>query len=677
MLVLKRISCENEESTNLTSKRKSRATVKRRDRRNKLKSLRTKIQQLPDSNETNTKSTEVSIDNLILDKPPEIGNDKHIQVSNILEEYTKMSDNISRDDVLAARQAKKLAKQKGKDKNVSETKDIIDEKKAESEQVALNLKEVKEEVKVNIKTNSPKSKDEVDRAKVDPMAISDKSKEQIKAERAEKKAAKQIKKKGAGDKAVTVDKPINKENQDKQKPLNEDMTVKDVVETLREIVTVAKDIKDVTEKPLPETTGKAEESGKSKAELKAERRAKQEAQRALKQAAQEQKVAKPKEEVKATLDKDTASKDGKISEPKSTKKSKPKSQSSHRVNWFQHLYKDVDNESIKSIAINSHLHPAIIKLGVQLASRVVTGSNARCIALLDALKKMVRDYTLPAKTEFARGLESHLVASLGYLWASRPPSASQENAVKFFRYHLTQLPNNVDEFDAKKTLQEEIDRYIREQIDMAGEAISITVRNKISNGDNILTYGCSSLIERILREAWAAGVHFRTVVVGNRVHAAGTQMLRRLVSYGLPCTYVDITALSCVMNTINKVVLGAGALLGNGSVLGAVGSAQVAAAARACNVPVLVACETHKFCERVQTDAFVYNEIGDPDDLIDKSDENSPLKDWRSNQNLTPLNLTYDVTPASLVTAVVTELAILPCTSAPVVLRFKLSEYGV
>lgn len=42
---------------------------------------------------------------------------------------------------------------------------------------------------------------------------------------------------------------------------------------------------------------------------------------------------------------------------------------------------------------------------------------------------------------------------------------------------------------AKKTLQEEIDRYIREQIDMAGEAISIAVRNKISNGDNILTYG--------------------------------------------------------------------------------------------------------------------------------------------------------------------------------------------
>lgn len=34
----------------------------------------------------------------------------------------------------------------------------------------------------------------------------------------------------------------------------------------------------------------------------------------------------------------------------------------------------------------------------------------------------------------------------------------------------------------------------------------------------------------------------------------------------------------------------------------------------------------------------------------------------------------YDVTPADLVTAVVTELAILPCTSVPVILRIKPSE---
>ncbi|KAJ8735303.1 hypothetical protein PYW07_006923 [Mythimna separata] len=669
------------------------SSTKRRIRRLKLKSILSNPHR-PAVNRSNkivdeTKDpgvTEDSNKNLIVKLHPDPG-DVQDNLKNIkVEEKINMS---SREDVVAARQAKKQAKQKGKSKDA--TPAVAKEQGAtaavkEAPAPTPVEKETKVEqtpIKEPPKVNSPKGKDEVDKAvKVEPaIEVTDKSKELIKAERAAKKAAKHAKKMGAGAAAegdTPVEKPAAKEV---PKPSNPDMTVKDVVETLRDIHNVAKDIKDVTVKVSAiDLSGnkKAEESNKSKAELKAERRAKQEAQRAAKQAAQEKVVAKPKAEVKTTAEGDVPkAKEEKAPKQKSSEKSKVKSQSGHRVHWLQHLYKEHDKESLKSIAINSNLHPAIIKLGVQLASRVVSGSNARCVALLDALKKMVRDYTLPAKTEFARGLEAHLATSLDFLWAMRSPSASQTNAVKFFRYHLTQLPNNVDEFDAKKTLQEEIDRYIREQIDMAGEAISITVRNKISDGDNILTYGCSSLIERILRDAWASGLKFRTIVVGNRVHTSAAQMLRRLVALGLPCTYVDITSLSFVMRTVNKVVLGASALLANGSVLGAAGTAQAALAARAHNVPVLVACETHKFSERVQTDAFVYNEIGDPDDLIDKSDENSPLKDWRSNPNLTPLNLTYDVTPPSLVTAVVTELAILPCTSAPVVLRFKLSEYGV
>ncbi|XP_060807965.1 translation initiation factor eIF-2B subunit delta isoform X2 [Amyelois transitella] len=417
-----------------------------------------------------------------------------------------------------------------------------------------------------------------------------------------------------------------------------------------------------------------EETGKSKAELRAERRAKQEAQRAAKIAAEQK--AKPKDApVKAVKVEDVVAKrESTPTKAKSVERTKPKAVS--RVNWFQHLVTDHDTESLKKVPLNSNLHPAVIKLGVQLATKVVTGSNARCIALLDALRKLVTDYTLPAKTEYARGLESQLAASLEYLWSMRQPCAAQTNAVKYFRHQLTQLPNNVPEYDAKKKLQDLIDNYIHDQIDTAGEAISMAVRNKIMPGDTILTYGCSSLIERILCEAWAAKPQFRTVVAGRRA-GAGRELLRRLAARGLPCTYCDITAVSFLMNNINKVLLGASSLLANGSVLGAVGSAQVALVAREKNVPVLVACETHKFSERVQTDAFVYNEIGNPDDLIDKSDDNSPLKDWRSNPNLTLLNLTYDVTPANLVTAVVTELAILPCTSAPVVLRTKLAEHGV
>ncbi|XP_045495270.1 translation initiation factor eIF-2B subunit delta [Colias croceus] len=595
--------------------------------------------------------------------------DKYYKSCASVKEATKMSAEApkSRDDVKAAREAKKLAKQNAKKKGPANVK-------KEVPQAPVPAKDTKPQtsnenvVQENKEENQPqgdyytspytnlkyrvKDMDEVDKAEMRIIeekikAINEKAKGTVETESGEKV-------------------PVG-------------MTVDDVVNTLKEIVNVAKEVETVTAMVHAMDVKKTGEAEKSKAELRKERRMKQEAQRAAKQAIQKEAVKAEQKQQKEAIakTKEIAVNKEKSPKPKAVEKPKVKSQSTQKLNWFQHLSAEHHKEALKHMTINSNLHPAVVKLGVQLATGVITGSNARCIALLDALKKMVRDYSLPARTEFARGLEAQLAASLGFLWSLRPPAAAQINALKHFRHQLTQLPNNVDEFDAKKTLQEEIDRYIREQIDMAGEAISITVRNKISNGDNILTYGCSSLIERILREAHEAGVQYRAVIVGHRLNRAATEMLRRLVAAGVACTYVDISALNCVMKSINKVVLGANSLLANGSVLGAAGTLQVALVARAHNAPVLVACETHKFSDRVQTDAFVYNEIGDPDALIDKSDDNSPLKDWRTNPNLTLLNLTYDVTPPSLVTAVVTELAILPCTSAPVVLRFKTSEYGM
>lgn len=56
--------------------------------------------------------------------------------------------------------------------------------------------------------------------------------------------------------------------------------------------------------------------------------------------------------------------------------------------------------------------------------------------------------------------------------------------------------------------------------------------------------------------------------------------------------------------------LGTHALLANGNVMAKVGTSMVAMAAKVNNVPVLVCCETYKFCERAQSDSFVFNELG-------------------------------------------------------------------
>ncbi|MBN3279312.1 EI2BD factor, partial [Polyodon spathula] len=220
-------------------------------------------------------------------------------------------------------------------------------------------------------------------------------------------------------------------------------------------------------------------------------------------------------------------------------------------------------------------------------------------------------------------------------------------------------------------LQNCIDKYVEEKIHLAAKAISKSAFEKISDGDVILVYGCSSLVNYILCDAYERGRKFRVIVVDSRPRLEGRETLRRLVRKGISCTYVLITAVSYMLPEVSKVFLGAHALLANGYVMSRVGASQIALVAKAYNVPVLVCCETYKFCERVQTDSFVSNELDDPDDLIVTQKGKTELQNWQDVASLRLLNLVYDVTPPDFVDLVITDLGMIPCTSVPVVLRVK------
>lgn len=56
--------------------------------------------------------------------------------------------------------------------------------------------------------------------------------------------------------------------------------------------------------------------------------------------------------------------------------------------------------------------------------------------------------------------------------------------------------------------------------------------------------------------------------------------------------------------------LGAFNLLSNGALTARAGTSLIAMTAREYNVPVIVCCETYKFCEKIQADSLVWNEMG-------------------------------------------------------------------
>lgn len=348
-----------------------------------------------------------------------------------------------------------------------------------------------------------------------------------------------------------------------------------------------------------------------------------------------------------------------------------------KVNLFSHLHQyEKDIKLTKDISFSSgSIHPIILKLGLQYAEGIISGSNARCIGLLCAFKKVISDYSTPPCKELSRDLESRIKPYISFLQQCRRPSVSMGNAIKFVKQQISQSPPDLAENEAKDVLLLSIDNFIRERIILAGEAISKTAVSKINNGDTIMIYGFSSLIIRILTDAHDNNKKFNVVVVDAHPQFEGRECVNRLSSYGIKCSYILTNAVSYYMKEVSRVFLGAHALLANGYVMSRTGSSVVAMIAKASNVPVLVCCETYKFCERVQTDAFILNELGDPDSLVNfQSSKPGILAEWRDKKSLYLLNLMYDVTPANFVDMVVTELAMIPCTSVPVVLRVKNTE---
>ncbi|KAE8605784.1 hypothetical protein XENTR_v10015319 [Xenopus tropicalis] len=430
--------------------------------------------------------------------------------------------------------------------------------------------------------------------------------------------------------------------------------------------------------------------GKSKAELRAERRAKQEAERAQKlQKKTEQSAGPGQGKAKAvSIEGQTVKRlpeHIQVDDPAAQRKLAKKLERQQvplrpdygtKVSLFSHLHQYsrklplTQQMSIPSSAI----HPGVIRLGLQYSHGIISGSNSRCIALLHCFKQVIRDYTTPQQEELSRDLVNKLKPFISFLNQCRPLSASMGNAIKYIKKEISNISQSKGEEEAKSYLLSCIDSFIHEKIFLAAAAISKSAAEKISEEDVILVYGCSSLVTCTLQEAHRNGKKFRVIVADSRPRLEGRETLRRLVKCGIHCTYIMIPAISYILPEVSKVFLGAHALLANGYVMSRVGTSQIALVAKAHNVPVLVCCETYKFCEKVQTDSFVSNELDDPDELILSRKGRCPLRNWQKNPSLRLLNLVYDVTPPDLVDLVITDIGMIPCTSVPVVLRVKSGE---
>jgi len=303
----------------------------------------------------------------------------------------------------------------------------------------------------------------------------------------------------------------------------------------------------------------------------------------------------------------------------------------------------------------------------------VVGSSGRAISLLLALKTLLLDSLplLTSSTELHKDVDNLINTNLAFLRECRQMSISMLNALRSVKREIKHIEKNLTTEELRKNIEEIIDDFLNFNFTLHPKAISETANKKIRNGDVILTYSYSKLVEKALLDAAEAGKKIKVIVADGRLQSLGRSLATKLVKAGLHTTYILITAVSQVLPSVTKVLMGCDGVMANGCVLATVGTSQVALLAKSCNKPVVFCSETYKFTERVQTDSFVYNELLDPEDLVSTSGdrEDRHLADWRDQSSLCLLNLVYDLTPASLVDSIVTEISEIPPTSVPVVLR--------
>jgi translation initiation factor eIF-2B subunit delta len=290
---------------------------------------------------------------------------------------------------------------------------------------------------------------------------------------------------------------------------------------------------------------------------------------------------------------------------------------------------------------------------------------------INLVLQVIESYTTPPQNSLPRHLTQHLSPQIEYLVSCRPLSVSMGNAIRWLKVEINDVDPDTPESKAKADLCEAIDNFIREKLIVADQVIAKTAADKIQDGDTILTFAKSSIVQQTLVEAYKNGKRFKVIVVDSRPLFEGKNLARALADLGLDVQYSLTHGVGHVIKEASKVFLGAHAMMSNGRLYSRVGTAIIAMVAKHADVPVIVCCEGIKFTDKVALDSIVQNEVAPPDELVIGDEHKTALTRWQDCPNLQLLNLMYDVTPAEYISMVVTEYGSLPPSSVPVVHRLS------
>ena len=313
-----------------------------------------------------------------------------------------------------------------------------------------------------------------------------------------------------------------------------------------------------------------------------------------------------------------------------------------------------------------HIPREVLQIAEDIKTMRIRGAGKIARSAAKALMIAAEKYRGPV-AEFKEYMEkvSRIILN------TRPTAVSLPNAVMYVMTRLRKAEGDLSD------LKQVVISSAKEFIDKSLEAVKKIAEygaKMINDGDVIITHCHSTAAVSIIIEAHKQGKRVKVYSDETRPKFQGRITSTQLAEAGVDVTLVPDSAMRLMVRKADKVIVGADAIASNGALVNKIGTSQLALAAHEAGVVFLVAAETYKFSPMTFIGELVKIELREPAEIVSK--------EWlEANPGIRVLNPSFDVTPPEYISAIITELGVIPPHAAVLILTesfgWALQEYAM
>lgn len=313
-----------------------------------------------------------------------------------------------------------------------------------------------------------------------------------------------------------------------------------------------------------------------------------------------------------------------------------------------------------------HIPREVLQIAEDIKTMRIRGAGKIARSAAKALMIAAEKYHGPV-TEFKEYMEKVSQIILN----TRPTAVSLPNAVMYVMTRLRKAEGDL--LDLKQVVISSAKEFIDKSLE-AVKKIAEYGAKMINDGDVIITHCHSTAAVSIIIEAHRQGKRIKVYSDETRPKFQGRITSTQLAEAGIDVTLVPDSAMRLIVRKADKVIVGADAIASNGALVNKIGTSQLALAAHEAGVAFLVAAETYKFSPMTFIGELVKIELREPTEIVSK--------EWlEANPGVRVLNPSFDVTPPEYISAIITELGVIPPHAAVLILSesfgWALQEYAM